>query len=87
MRLAYYLLYAHIDDENTVVYLFQEELKDRKSNSFQGIGNTLNILTSILNQYNAAGKYDGILDEAKKQTLIVPVDLIKTLKWMMKYPR
>lgn len=65
MRLAYYLLYAHIDDENTVVYLFQEELKDRTSNSFQGIGYTLNVLTSILNEYNIAGKYDGILDEAK----------------------
>lgn len=65
MRLAYYLLYAHIDDENVVVYLFQEELKDRKSNSFQGIGNTLNVLTAILNEYNIAGKYDGMLDEAK----------------------
>ncbi|MBQ4522122.1 MAG: hypothetical protein IJA10_04120 [Lachnospiraceae bacterium] len=64
-RLTYYLLYAHVDDENTVVYLFQEELKDRKSNSFQGIGNTLNVLTSILNKFNVAGKYDGILDEAK----------------------
>ena len=41
MRLAYYLLYAQIDDEDTIVYLFQEELKDRKSNSFQGIGNTI----------------------------------------------
>ena len=65
MRLAYYLLYAHIDDEKTVAYLFQEELKDRKSNSFQGIGNTLNVLTSMLNEYNVEGKYDGILDEAK----------------------
>ena len=65
MRLAYYLLYAHIDDEDTVAYLFQEELKDRKSNSFQGIGNALNILTSMLNRYNIAGKYDGMLDEAK----------------------
>lgn len=65
MRLAYYLLYAHIDDENAVVYLFQEELKDRKSNSFQGIGNTLNVLTAILNKYNVAGKYDRMLDEAK----------------------
>lgn len=65
MRLAYYLLYAHIDDENIVVYLFQEELKDRTSNSFQGIGNTLNVLTSILNEYNVEGKYDGLLDEAK----------------------
>lgn len=47
------------------MYLFQEELKDRKSNSFQGIGNTLNVLTAILNKYNIAGKYDGMLDEAK----------------------
>lgn len=65
MRLAYYLLYAHIDDENVVAYLFKEELKDRKNNSFQGIGNTLNVLTAILNKYNVMGKYDGILDEAK----------------------
>lgn len=65
MRLTYYLLYAHIDDEDAVVYLFQEELKDRKSNSFQGIGNTLKVLTAILNNYNIAGKYDEMLDEAK----------------------
>lgn len=65
MRLAYYLLYAHVDDEDTIVYLFQEELKDRKSNSFQGIGNTLNVLTSILKRYNNDGKYNGMLEEAK----------------------
>ena len=65
MRLAYYLLYAHIDDENIVGYLFQEELKDRKSNSFQGIGDTLVILTSLLNKYNVLRKYDKLLDEAK----------------------
>lgn len=65
MRLAYYLLYAKIDDENIIVYLFQEELKDRKTNSFQGIGNTLNVLTTILNRYNTDGKYDEMLDEAK----------------------
>lgn len=29
MRLAYYLLYGRIDDEDAIVYLFQEELKDR----------------------------------------------------------
>ncbi len=33
MRMAYYLLYAKIDDENMIAYLFQEELKDRESNS------------------------------------------------------
>lgn len=65
MRLAYYLLYAWIDDEDAIVYLFQEELKDRKSNSFQGIGNTLNVLTSILKQYNNDGRYNGMLEEAK----------------------
>lgn len=65
MRLAYYLLYAHMDDEDTIVYLFQEELKDRKTNSFQGIGNSLNVLTFLLNRYNANGKYDQLLEEAK----------------------
>lgn len=65
MRLAYYLLYANIDDEDIIVYLFQEELKDRKTNSFQGIGNTLNALTSILNKYNTDGRYDKMLEEAK----------------------
>ena len=65
MRLAYYLHYAQIDDEDTIVYLFQEELKDRKSNSFQGIGNTLNVLTSILSKYNHDGRYNVMLEEAK----------------------
>lgn len=65
MRLAYYLLYAHVDDEDMIVYLFQEELKDRRSNSFQGIGNTLNVLTSVLKRYNNDGKYNGMLEEAK----------------------
>lgn len=65
MRLAYYLLYAQIDDEDTIVYLFQEELKDRKSNSFQEIGNTLNVLTFILKRYNNDGRYNGMLEDAK----------------------
>lgn len=65
MRMAYYLLYAKTDDENTIVYLFQEELKDRKSNSFQGIGNTLNVLASILRKYNHDGRYNVMLEEAK----------------------
>lgn len=66
MRLAYYLLYAGIDDEDTAAYLFGEELKDRRSNSFQGIGNSLNVLTAILGRYNMDGKYDAVLEEAKK---------------------
>lgn len=65
MRIAYYLLYAGIDDEDTIVRLFQEELKDRKTNSFQGIGNTLNVLTAILQRYNSNGRYDALYDEAK----------------------
>lgn len=65
MRLAYYLLYAHIEDEDTIVYLYQEELRDRKTNSFQGIGNSLNVLTFLLNRYNVDGKYDQLLEEAK----------------------
>lgn len=36
MRLAYYLLYGRIDDEDAIVYLFQEELKDRTSKFFSG---------------------------------------------------
>ena len=65
MCMAYYLLYAEIDDEDLVAYLFGEELKDRKTNSFQGIGNTLNVLTVLLRKYNADGKYDLLFDEAK----------------------
>ena len=38
LRLAYYFLYCHIDDEEAVAFLFEEELKDRERNSFQGIG-------------------------------------------------
>lgn len=65
MRLTYYILYAHIEDEEAVEWLFREELKDRKGNSFQGIGNTLNVLTFILNRYNNDGKYNEIFEEAK----------------------
>lgn len=65
MRIAYYLLYAKIDDENMIAYLFQEELKDRESNSFQGIGYTLQVLTSILRRYNNNGKYNVMFEEAK----------------------
>ena len=44
-RLAHYLLFAKIDDEDTIEFLFKEELKDRQTNSFQGIGKTLMVLT------------------------------------------
>ena len=51
LRLAYYLLYCHIEDEETVVFLFEEELKDRERNSFQGIGSMLQILTHLIRKY------------------------------------
>lgn len=65
MRLAYYFLYANIDDERAVVYLFREELRDRNNNSFQGIGNSLNVLTTLVNRYNLHGKYDELFEQAK----------------------
>lgn len=65
LRLAYYLLYCHIEDEEAVVFLFGEELKDRERNSFQGIGSTLEILTHLIRKYNGDGKYAGLLERAK----------------------
>ncbi len=65
LRLAYYLLYNRIDDERAVVYLFQEELEDRETNSFQGIGSTLRILTWLLGKYNGGHSYDHLLERAK----------------------
>lgn len=64
-RLCYYLLYNHIFDEQIIVYLFKEEITHRKNNSFQGIGNVLNILTSMINQNSLSEKYSYLLDEAK----------------------
>ncbi len=65
LRLAYYLLYWKIKDEDAVAYLFQEELKDRENNSFQGIGSTIRILTMLLQRYNAGHKYDDLFERAK----------------------
>ncbi len=65
LRLSYYLLYCHIEDEETVAFLFEEELKDRERNSFQGIGSTLQILTHLIRKYNGDGKYAGLLKQAK----------------------
>ncbi len=65
LRLAYYLLYCHVEDEEATVFLFQEELKDRENNSFQGIGSTLEILTHLLRKYNADAKYADLLERAK----------------------
>ena len=65
LRLAYYLLYCHIEDEEAVSFLFGEELKDREQNSFQGIGSTLKTLTHLIRKYNGDGKYAGLLERAK----------------------
>ncbi len=61
LRLAYYLLYCHIE----VASLFEEELKDRERNSFQGIGSTLRVLTHLIRKYNVDGKYTALLKRAK----------------------
>lgn len=64
--LSYYLLYERIDDERIIAALFKEELEDRETNSFQGIGTTLGILTQLLRKYNADGKYTSLFKRAKK---------------------
>lgn len=65
MRLSYYLLYENINDESVIKVLFEEELKDRQNNSFQGIGSTIQILTFLLQRYNKDHKYDGLFEAAK----------------------
>lgn len=64
-RLSHYLLYEKIDDEKVIETLFEEELKDRKTNSFQGIGETIQILTFLLQRYNNTGKYSGLFEKAE----------------------
>ena len=64
-RLSQYLLYERIDDEKVIETLFEEELKDRQTNSFQGIGESLQILTFLLQRYNNTGKYSGLFEKAK----------------------
>lgn len=65
MRLAYYLLYADIREEEPIHFLFREELKDRQTNGFQGIGHGLNVLTVLLRFHNASGKYNSLFQQAK----------------------
>lgn len=65
LRFSYYLLYGKAGDEETIARLFQEELKDRENNSFQGIGDTIQILTCLLRQYNKDHKYDELFARAK----------------------
>lgn len=64
-RLCYYILYTHYFDEAIIIQLLKEEITHRKNNSFQGIGNVLNVLTSIINQNDLSEKYADLLDEVK----------------------
>lgn len=65
LRLAYYLLFTDIDDEKMVEKLFLEELKDRETNDFHGIGTTMEMLTCLLMRYNQNGQYDALFERAK----------------------
>lgn len=65
LRLSNYLLFEHIDDEATIHALFQEELRDRQTNGFQGIGPVLGVLTTLLRHYNTDGSYDELFQKAK----------------------
>ena len=60
LRLAYYLLYGEVDDEEVIAWLFEEELKDREENSFQGIGSALEVLTFLLKKYNVNHRDDDL---------------------------
>lgn len=68
LRLAFALLfYTSISDErieNLVRMLFKEELMDRKTNSWQGIGTNLEILTVLLKSHTKSN--DKILFEQAK---------------------
>lgn len=65
LRLAYYILFEKADCEDIVKRLFEEELKDRQTNSFQGIGTCLEILTCLLMKYNCENKYQSLFQRAK----------------------
>ena len=60
-----YFLFENIDNEDIVKRLFEEELKDRETNSFQGIGSSLEILTYLLMKHNDKNKYDELFKRAK----------------------
>lgn len=64
-RLACYLLFGGAEDLPLAERLFEEELKDRRSNSFQGIGPCLEMLTALLARHNEDGRYDELFRQAK----------------------
>lgn len=65
LRLAYYILFENVGTEAIIKRLFEEELKDRETNSFQEIGTNLEILTCLLMQYNENNKYEDLFKRAK----------------------
>lgn len=65
VKLAYYILLEHIDCEEIIKKLFEEELKDRETNDWQGIGPCLETLTFLLMKYNENGTYDVLFQRAK----------------------
>lgn len=64
-RLACYLLFGGAEDLLLAERLFEEELKDRQNNSFQGVGPCLEMLTALLARRNADGRYDELFRQAK----------------------
>lgn len=65
LRFVFFLLFERVDQEALVKTLFEEELKDRETNSFQGIGKGLEALTLLLRRYNADGSCDALIERAK----------------------
>ena len=70
LRLSYAILYTHKYEEHfridgLILKLFNEELFDRESNSFQGIGRSLEILTELMNKYDVPDRE--VLFERAKQ--------------------
>lgn len=56
LRLAYTILYTKENKTNNRIYglilrLYSEELIDRETNDFQGVGSCLNVLSVLLNKY------------------------------------
>lgn len=61
LRISYAILYTkkyeeHFKIDGLILRLFNEELLDRESNSFQGIGKCLEILTELLNKYDVPNR-------------------------------
>lgn len=65
LKLAYYMLFEKTDSEDILKRLFEEELKDRQTNSFQGIGSCLEVLTFLLQKYNSENKYEKLFQKAE----------------------